>query len=237
MLESYFNQKVPRTRKDGEFWLSLRTEPQTAGGLPFSFSFHPSKGKNALRISLNLCGKMRKFTLQWRTALQNSINLEQHCLGSKRPWMWWVQPWVKGQRDAPDGFRVAGSRGCPCIPFREPWAAQGFSPQPDFLPQDETNVCLKQFLSEPGNDYEKEKKTKTKNQPNSDLVVIQSLSSRAGQNDLSRGPPSAGSEICGSQATGLGEILMGCLPTSLLRVLMSGTVFVSSASSPAPGMD
>lgn len=34
-------------------------------------------------------------------------------------------------------------------------AAQGFSPQPDFLPQDETNVYFKQFLSKPGNDHER----------------------------------------------------------------------------------
>lgn len=81
------------------------------------------------------------------------------------------------------------------------------------------------------------KKKKKKKQPNSDSVVIQSLSSRAGQNDLAQGPPRAHSEIGGSQATGLGEILMGCLPTSLLRVLMSGTMFVSSASSPAPGVE
>ena len=29
--------------------MSLRTEPQTAGGLPFSFSFHPSKKKKCTK--------------------------------------------------------------------------------------------------------------------------------------------------------------------------------------------
>ena len=39
--------------------------------------------------------------------------------------------------------------------------AQGFSPQPDFLSPDQTHVCFKQLLSQPGNDYKKEK-NKTK---------------------------------------------------------------------------
>lgn len=51
-------------------------------------------------------------------------------------------------------------------------AAQGFSPQPDFLSQDETNLCFKQFLNKPGNDYEKEKK-------NNKNPTLASLSFRA----------------------------------------------------------
>lgn len=77
--------------------------------------------------------------------------------------MWWVQPRGEKVKGMPQ-MDSAGQLADDALAFLSGSlrAAQGFSPQPDFLSQDETNLCFKQFLSKPGNDYEKEKKKITK---------------------------------------------------------------------------
>lgn len=161
MLESYFNQKVPRTRKNGEFWLSLRIEPQTAGGLPFSFSFHPSKEKKCTKDCTQFVQKDEEIHTEMKNHTpKNSINLE--LLGGKETLNVVGSAFGKRSRGCPrqDSLAVV-SWWCTCFSFQgalEP--AQRFPSQQDFLPPDQTNVCLKQ-LSKPGNDYEKEK-NKTK---------------------------------------------------------------------------
>lgn len=120
-------------------------EPQTAGGLPFSASL----GKNALKISLHLCGEMKKFTLKWRPHTPKIALTQESMLGRGKKILKVVGS-TFGKR----------SRGCPRqTPGSSQWAGKALAfpfTSTGFSPSDQTNVCFKQLLGKPGNGDEKE---------------------------------------------------------------------------------
>lgn len=148
--------------------------------------------------------------------------------------MRWVRPLVKGQGMPQMGFLCGVSWWYTGFPFHrllEP--TRIFLPQPDFLSPYQTNVCYKQLLSKPGNDYNKEK---TK-QSQFDLIVIRSLSPRVGQTICLGIHPVPAQKFAAAGFSGIWEILeTSHHPTSLdlspQHQRLCSRVYVSPASSP-----